>query len=154
MSTRNDGMSLRDKLAGAEHLVERAEQEITSGLTGTAALHAAVAGVHHVASALADLVGTLIERVPSAVPAADGQADATREVVADLRAAHGCLTTGLRLLDPALEDLRGISVPRASAGPVDIGTPLGHGFHDVLDADPVEVAEQRHGAPPAGTAER
>ncbi|MFC4000928.1 hypothetical protein ACFS2C_28155 [Prauserella oleivorans] len=82
---------VRAELDHAQQCVELARQGLAAQPTAAVTLHAAVDGVHRVAGALA------------------------REVVADLHALHGCLTAGTLLLEPALEDLRGLTGAAGSA---------------------------------------
>lgn len=107
---------VRAELDHAQQCVELARQGLAAQPTAAVTLHAAVDGVHRVAGALAGLVGALMDQLPAGI---DGDSEharaAAREVVADLHALHGCLTAGTLLLEPALEDLRGLTGAAGSA---------------------------------------
>lgn len=92
-------------LERARQHVERLSETLEHTVDDARAAHATVAGVYDVVDALAGLVGVLMERVPAVVPVGEDSYEVSREAVADLRALHGCLTTGALLLEPALEDL-------------------------------------------------
>ncbi|WP_216208703.1 hypothetical protein [Amycolatopsis aidingensis] len=117
MDTGHDGARLRVALDEARRLVDYTGREVTTSAPGPVAAHAVVEGVHHLASALAGLVNALIERVPAAVAGSGRDEHAANEVVADLRAMHGCLTTGVLLLEPTLDDLHGLVRQRADGEP-------------------------------------
>lgn len=70
-------------------------------------------GIHDLTGALATLVATVMEQVPQGL----NDDAVAKEVVADLRAMHGCLTTSTLLLAPALDDLRGLTAPEAAVVP-------------------------------------
>ncbi|RJQ85492.1 hypothetical protein [Amycolatopsis panacis] len=65
---------------------------------------AAIIGTHEVTTALADLVTAVMDHTTTLTDRHDPET--STEVLADLRALHGCLTTGALLLAPALDDLR------------------------------------------------
>ncbi|WP_020496935.1 hypothetical protein [Sciscionella marina] len=76
---------------------------LTTQAPGLAELHASVDGAMQVTTALADLVATLIHQAPAAL---GHRSDLVlNEFLADLRAMHGCLSTGPLLLAPARDDL-------------------------------------------------
>lgn len=64
-------------------------------------MHATIDSVHQVASALANLIGSLIANV-------DHQSEPDTDLVADLRAMRGCLTTGLQVLTQARPTDQGV----------------------------------------------
>ena len=95
----------------AMHHVHRAIGRAAKELTRTSDidhLRTVAEGVQKVATALTGLVDALAERSPAAVARA-GHADIVEELVRDLRAARGCLTTAGLLLAPAVSDLREIA---------------------------------------------
>ncbi|SDI34860.1 hypothetical protein SAMN05192558_107257 [Actinokineospora alba] len=103
--------TISEPLTDARRLLEQVEHSLEGA--GTEGLRAAVEGVHEVTRALAAVTAALMEQVPVGL---DDQGIA-KEVVADLRAMHGCLTTSTLLLAPALEDLRGLTSPEAATVP-------------------------------------
>lgn len=92
-------------LADARRILDQVEHRLAGAVPTPTELRTAVEGVHQVTTALATLAQTLMDQFPKAL------ADQTiaKEVVADLRAMHGCLTTSTLLLAPALDDLRGMT---------------------------------------------
>jgi len=99
------------------HHVHRAIGRATKELTHTTdidRLHAIAEGVQQIATALTGLIDVLAERSPAAVTRA-GHPDVGEELVRDLRAARGCLTTAGLLLAPAVSDLREIAEGKAPA---------------------------------------
>jgi hypothetical protein len=144
-----------------------AERSLTARAPSLAELHAAVDGTIRVSTVLADLVATVMRQAPAVL---DHTHQAVlNEVLADLRAVHGCLTTGPLLLAPARDALRllgahrhaGTAVPGAPAPahapgpgrdrvsrlrpgraePIDAVRVI-HGVADVLDADPAVAADR------------
>jgi hypothetical protein len=104
-------------LVEARRLLERVQHALTADRPAPHLVHGVVEGTHQLTTALSDLVTTLIDRAPTALAATDGaDGHLAKELVADLRAMNGCLTTGALLLAPALDDLRGLTRPgRATA---------------------------------------
>ncbi|WP_158895541.1 hypothetical protein [Amycolatopsis anabasis] len=101
-------------VAETRHLLDHARDAVATATPGLNGLHTAVEGTHKVAAALAALVATVIDAAPAALTARDGDdGHLARELVADLRATHGCLTTACLLIGPALDDLRGLARPTA-----------------------------------------
>lgn len=169
MDTDHRSDRVEHALAHAREQVERTHRALDGTLDPRLA-YAAVEGVHHLASAVAGLVGALMEQVPAMAAEYDTDPASARELVADLRAMHGCLTTGVLLLDPALEDLRGLATnttegttmrPDAPEGDwADQQVPIAPDGEDALaedtaaadvaaslDADPADVAEQQRTVP-------
>jgi ABC-type transporter Mla subunit MlaD len=99
----DDPGALRGALTEAEGLLAGAVSSLRSAQPDAAELSAAVNGTHQVVTTLADLVNTVIDHVPTL--AETHGPEVGREVAADLRALHGCLTSGALLLSPALDDL-------------------------------------------------
>jgi hypothetical protein len=157
-----------------EHLVA-ADRVLTTREPDPAVLHAAVDGAIRLANALADLVTIVMRQAPAGLDPSAGPGDGANiapvldALLADLRARHGCLTTG-PLLAPARDDLhRLITHPATTAathrtttqkgGPAMLGHQPNDTFDgalddvidDVLDdAAPVgDVAEQQRPAHPA-----
>lgn len=93
------GSSPLGKLAEASALVEGAQHQLMIG--DSPQVHATINGVHQIASALANLISTLIASV-------DHQSEPDTELAADLRAMRGCLTTGLQVLTPARPTDQGV----------------------------------------------
>jgi hypothetical protein len=121
-------------------------------------LYAAVTGAHQVTTTLAGLVQSVMDHAPTTLRRhsgtngenANGGEEMSKEVVADLRALHGCLTTGALLLEVAGEDraqglLELVGPPQNPAGSLDLGQRLGLGVGEL-----VGVSQQR----PAGALER
>jgi hypothetical protein len=158
-----DGIDRR--LDQARDAVTAAASALGARVPSLAELHAAAEGAIQVSTALADLVATMMRQAPGALDRA--HQGALNEVLADLRAVHGCLTTGPLLLAPARDALHllgahrhaGTPVPdahgpalHAGPGPGEdrVGTrcprrgePIDHvrvihGVADVLEADPAD----------------
>lgn len=85
----------RDHLAGAG-------RELTTRPPDLPDLHAAVDGVMQVTTAVAELVDTVLRAAPTVL---EHDPVALKELLADLHAAHGCLTTAPLLLAPGRDDL-------------------------------------------------
>ena len=92
-----------ERLDQASEYLAAAERLLTERAPGPAELHTAVDGAMRVSTALADLVATMIRQAPATLDRSGGPV--LKELLADLRAVHGCLTTGPLLLAPAREDL-------------------------------------------------
>jgi hypothetical protein len=107
--------TVRERLDQAHGHLAAAERVLTARVPDPAALHAAVDGAIRLANALADLVTTVMRQAPAGLdhgtyPNTDPSSGADTgpilaELLADLRAMHGCLTTGPLLLAPARDDL-------------------------------------------------
>lgn len=93
-TVRRDLDLARDHVAGAG-------RELTARPPDLAELYAAVDGVVQVSNAVAELVSTVVR----AAPAVLADPVTLKELLADLRAAHGSLTTAPLLLAPARDDL-------------------------------------------------
>lgn len=145
MSTARDVARTGDALAAAARTVERAAETIAGDGVDRDGLRVTVEGAHNITEALAELVATLLDRIPAGFI---DQQTAADDLCADLRAVHGCLTSGARLLDPAVDDLRGLSPIAARTHVADpVGElagngPHGPGFHSVLDAEPAGVDDR------------
>ena len=154
--------TVEQRLEQARHHVTAAERFVTARAPRLAELHAAVDGAIHVNTALAELIATVMRQAPATL---DHTHQAVlHEVLADLRAMHGCLTTGPLLLAPARDALH-LLVTNRQAGPAMLDAPAPdradhqrpgrpfdavevlHGAGDVLEADPADVADQRRDAP-------
>nr|WP_042186573.1 hypothetical protein [Kibdelosporangium sp. MJ126-NF4]CEL17373.1 hypothetical protein [Kibdelosporangium sp. MJ126-NF4]CTQ91400.1 hypothetical protein [Kibdelosporangium sp. MJ126-NF4] len=98
-------------LTDARRLLADTEAALRDRTLDAGAVSAAVSGTHEVISALTGLVQALMDHTPALVDRHGP--DISTEVLADLRALHGCLTTGALLLAPTLEDLHvtGTEVP-------------------------------------------
>src|SRR5882757_3728877 len=91
--------SCRVSHTGRPGACSRHRDRPVSGAVDAGEVRAVVAGTHTVTTARDRLVWTVMDHAPTLV-------GATTEVLADLRALRGCLTTGGSVADPALEDLR------------------------------------------------
>lgn len=91
------------RLAQARDHVASAARTLDLDTSAIGELHAGVDGAMQVCTALADLITTLAGKAPLLL--AQTHQKTLDELQADLRAMHGCLTTGRRLLDPARADL-------------------------------------------------
>lgn len=135
MDTRKDMSAVATALENACWSVHRAHNTIADESLCPESAHAAVAGVHQLANTFAQLVGLLQQQLPSAVATSADTKIAAEELRADLRSLHGCVTTGMRLLEPALDDLHGLAAP-ARTERDHCATPQGAetaSLHDVLD---------------------
>ncbi|OLT00593.1 hypothetical protein BJF90_34765 [Pseudonocardia sp. CNS-004] len=155
---------------GIEQCLDQARDAVTAAASTLGArvpslteLHAAAEGAIQVSTALADLVAIMMRQAPGVLDRA--HQGVLNEVLADLRAVHGCLTTGPLLLAPARDALHllgahrhaGTTVPDAhnpalQPGPGPARDGLGklcpgrgepiddvrviHGVADVPEADP------------------
>lgn len=90
-------------LVDARDAVERTMQALDSRPMHPDELREAVAGAVTAVEALTTVVGHLVLHAPVALAGHEGK---TEQVVADLRALHGCLITGARLAAPTLDDLQ------------------------------------------------
>ncbi|HEX5116027.1 MAG TPA: hypothetical protein VFW65_12585 [Pseudonocardiaceae bacterium] len=106
--------AVRAQLDQAHEHLAAADRVLTARVPDPVALHAAVDGAIRLANALAGLVTTVMRQAPAGLdhradPDAAGTGAQTgpilHELLADLRAMHGCLTTGPLLLAPARDDL-------------------------------------------------
>ncbi|WP_436499705.1 hypothetical protein [Actinokineospora sp. HUAS TT18] len=157
--------TVRERLDQARDHLAAAERSLTERPPGLTDLHATVDGAMQVTTALADLVATLMRQAPDALAHISGPV--LNELLADLRATHGCLTTGPLLLAPAREDLHHL-VSNLHAEPMADDTVPAHdradqqrparpepvpdeqafhGITDVLEADLADVIDQRRDAP-------
>jgi hypothetical protein len=75
-------------------------------------LYAVVDGTIHVTTELAELVATVMRQAPAAL--ADDHQGLLGEVLADLHATHGCLTTAPLTLAPARDDLSTVASAMAA----------------------------------------
>jgi hypothetical protein len=101
-------------LTKARRLLADTGAALRAGTPDADAISAAVTGAHDVTVTLAGFLQVVMDHAP-ALGNTHGH-DVSREVLADLRAVHGCLTTGALLLAPALDDLH-VTVPTATPGP-------------------------------------
>lgn len=171
--------AVRAQLDHAREHLAAADRVLTARVPDPVALHAAVDGAIRLANALAGLVTTVMRQAPagldhraghSASPDAAGTGAHTGsildELLADLRAMHGCLTTGPLLLAPARDDLYRLITNQAThpvttqeGGPAmrhhkPDHTADGALDDDVLDVVPADdVAEQQRPARPEPTAD-
>ncbi|MFD4254844.1 hypothetical protein [Amycolatopsis thermoflava] len=76
---------------------------LRTGSPGAAEVSAVIIGTHELTTTLANLVQTLMDHTETLADHHGPQVG--NEIHADLRALHGCLTTGALLLAPALDDL-------------------------------------------------
>jgi len=97
-------IDLHDSLQHARDQLAAAEQALTSSTPTPAALHTAVDGAMQISVALATLVQTVMHQASTALDHTSGPL--LEELRADLRAMHGCLITGHKLLAPAVDDLQ------------------------------------------------
>lgn len=107
---------VHERLAQASGQVAAAQRLLRAQTPpGPAQLHAMVHGTVGVTNALADLVAAAMRQVRAAL---DHSRDPIlHELLADLRATHGCLTTGQLLLAPAIDDLYQLAASQSSAHP-------------------------------------
>ena len=105
MVVRPDTDTVGAPLGHACRLLCDAERTLGTRPPTLAQLYAGVDGAIEVATALAELVSTVIRQAPAALDT-NPEPQVLRELLADLRAMHGCLTTGTLLLAPARDDLR------------------------------------------------
>lgn len=96
--------SVQQAMATAQLALGRAERTLMAGRPAVAELYPAVAGVHELSMAMAALVQTLI-RTTDVTLAGHADEQLRSDLVADLRAMHGCLTTAALLIAPSLDDL-------------------------------------------------
>lgn len=162
--------TVHERLEQAHDHLAAAERCLATRTPGPVELHAAVDGVMRISTALADLVATVMRQAPATL---DHRSDPVlTELVADLRAMHGCLTTGPLLLAPARDDLHQLLAHRHTTtqhgGPAMFDDAPAHDVADqqrlarpepgddehvfpsvaeTLDADPADVADQRRDAP-------
>jgi hypothetical protein len=101
-------------LTEARRLLADTETALRVGTPDADDVSAVVTGTHDLTTTLAGLVQALMDHMPT-LATTHGQ-DVSSEILADLRALHGCLTTGALLLAPALDDLH-VTVPTATPGP-------------------------------------
>lgn len=95
--------ALRERLDQAHEHLAAADRVLAARVPGPIELHAAVDGAIALSTALASLVTTVMRQAPAALDHHSGPA--LNELLADLRAMHGCLTTGTVLLAPGRDDL-------------------------------------------------
>jgi len=102
VSENTHARSSRRPLLRVQHDIETASRRLIEPDLDT--LATAVEDIHRLTTMLADLVDLLTEHAPRAF---DGDGDHIRdELVRDLNATHGCLTTAGLLIAPAVDDLR------------------------------------------------
>lgn len=112
MTTQNAPSAAGPVLESARRSLDRAHEALADQSLSPASAHTTVTAVHQLTNAMAGVVNLLQEQLPAAVVASEAQTErAANELRADLRSLHGCLTTGMRLLEPALTDLRGLAPP-------------------------------------------
>ncbi|MFD4190796.1 hypothetical protein [Amycolatopsis thermoflava] len=97
-------IDLRDRLQQARDQLAAAEHALSASTPTPAALHTAVHGAMQISAALAALVQAVMHQAPIALDHTSGPL--LEELRADLRAMHGCLITGHKLLAPARDDLQ------------------------------------------------
>lgn len=95
--------TVHERLEQAHDQLTAAAACLATRTPAPAELHAAVDGAMRISTALADLVTTMMHQAPAALD--DTSGPVLTELLADLRAMHGCLTTGPLLLAPARDDL-------------------------------------------------
>ncbi|WP_199430509.1 hypothetical protein [Qaidamihabitans albus] len=88
----------------AERGIARVQRALDAHDGDLRALREAISGTLRLTRSLAATVDRIGLYAPSTVP----DPAIVGDVVADLRALHGCLTTGAALVDPAVEDVRGL----------------------------------------------
>ncbi len=91
-------------LDDARRLLADAVTALHTGTPDVGDVAAVIIGTHEVTIALGALVAAVMDHT-TILTDRHGSGIST-EVLADLRALHGCLTTGALLLAPALDDLR------------------------------------------------
>jgi hypothetical protein len=109
------GATVSGQLEHARDQVTEAEQMLTERAPELGELHAAVDGAMQVTTALADLVATVMRQAPAALNPTHAQV--LQELLADLRATHGRLTTAPLLLAPARDDLHHLITGNHHPGP-------------------------------------
>lgn len=112
-----DQQRARGAVDDAHHAMDQVHKALHSRPMRPGELREAVAATVAVVEALSTVVGHLMLHAPVALAGHDGMVG---EVVADLRALRGCLITGARLAEPALDGLRALPAPDAG-GPADVG---------------------------------
>lgn len=100
--------SPRGALEDADRLLEHVTRAIAEDAPDVARFRGAVEGVHRLVGTLTKLIETMMDRAPAAF-VGDGHQHVGEELVRDLRAARGCLTTAGLLVEPAVDDLRALS---------------------------------------------
>jgi hypothetical protein len=94
--------TVRRHLDQARDHITEAGRELTARPPELADLHAAVDGVIQVTNAVAELVNNALRAAPTVL---EHNPVTLKELLADLRAAQGCLTTAPLLVAPARDDL-------------------------------------------------
>ena len=104
-TTKHDGAAqVNGALTDVRRLLADTEAALRNGTPDAREVTAVVTGTHEVTTALAGLVQAVMDHTPALVDRHGPEV--STEVLADLRALHGCLSTGALLLAPALDDLR------------------------------------------------
>lgn len=114
MSTPLASASPRDSLEAATRLIKDVSGDIAGRATDAALFGEALTGVHRVVGTLTELVRAMMDRAPGAFDG-DGYRIIGDELVRDLRAMHGCLTTAGLLVEPAVNDLRALAPAQPDA---------------------------------------
>ncbi|HVW40212.1 MAG TPA: hypothetical protein VHC18_02575 [Amycolatopsis sp.] len=110
--------TVQERLDQARDHLAAAARVLTVDTPGPAELHAAVDGAMRMSTALGEFVATVMRQAPATLDHTNSTV--LNELLADLRAMHGCLTTGERLLAPARDDLHEL-VASQDGGPVPTG---------------------------------
>ncbi|KMS91491.1 hypothetical protein [Prauserella rugosa] len=158
--------TLHEHLNQAHAELVSADQQLATTSPRVAELDVAVRGAVATSTALADLVTTLIRQAPRTLGHTHPQT--LDELLADLRAMHGCLITGTLLLAPACDDLhqlhthhqQGTTMPTEETPTNDLAdqqrpahpepTTTNHQLRrpeDTLEANPADIADQDHEQP-------
>lgn len=125
--TGNGIAPVNGQLEQARHHLTAATQRLTSRTPALGELSAAVDGAMQVTHTLAELVSTVLRQAPAILEGTHQRV--LDELQADLRAMHGCLTTGPLLLAPARDDLHQLLTQPGGHPTLSDATPR----HDVAD---------------------
>jgi hypothetical protein len=151
--------AVRECLDQAHEHVAAAQRDLPARVPDPAELHAAIDGALRISTALADLVAAVMRQAPASLDHSSGPM--LHELLADLHAIHGCLTTGAVLLAPGRDDLRHlVTRPITNRSTSQVTTQEGgpampdHTLNDTLDgvlddaAPANDVADQQRPARP------
>lgn len=98
-------VTVHERLDQASDNLAAAQGVLTTQAPEPAELYGAVDGAIRLANSLAELVTTVMRQAPATLDHDPSAGPIISELLADLRAMHGCLTTGALLLAPARDDL-------------------------------------------------
>lgn len=143
--------TVRERLDQAGDNLAAAERVLTARVPDPSEIYGAVDGAIRLANSLAELVTIVMRQAPASLHHGPSTGPVLDELLADLRAMHGCLTSGALLLAPAREDLH-LLVAHPATGmagdPVSAAPARGAPAHEVAvreAADP-DVADQQRPA--------